>query len=387
MLFPIEKFPVHWIDGMKISKDHFVDSDNYVTDLVRDASSAFTRPSTYGLLPPALQANAHFDLQAISSKPNSITVTLKRCHAITIGGFKISIDSRQAGTTALSAELQCAVDTPSVHHGINWYDIVLIADPYHRKPIGVPSLEEHPPRHPHTDVQYALQIMPSDQISMRELGPYYFIVGKIKHKGTQLSIREDFIPPCASLESHEELMNFHAFCLHTIQHMQQLSFGIVRKIHEKNRPSSIAKNFQSVCQELLSYIAGIHFSLVNELPEQSPIKLVGCLSALAYKHHTALQCLPPEEREEFLKYLFEWTEVTPTEFEQILSSASTIIYLHADVYESLKPIQQYLKVTEAVWTKMASLEFIGQRKENMVVTKQTIQTKEEPPKKRWSILD
>ena len=53
MIEKLNHFPVNWIDGMKINKNHFLEVQNFVSDSVRDSVGIHTSMINYGLLPVA----------------------------------------------------------------------------------------------------------------------------------------------------------------------------------------------------------------------------------------------------------------------------------------------------------------------------------------------
>lgn len=387
MEFQIEHFPVNWIDGMKISKDHFIDSNNHFFDLLRHNQSTYIHSFNYGLTTPDFNSFNSFELKVDDSSENLFTVTLYKCKAITAGGFKISIDQNQLTDESLTKQIQKSIKPIPGNAETSFYEIILTANPYKRRPIGNPSIEESPPRHPYTEIKYELQIIPQNEINITHLGPYHFLIGRLKNTGGSISIQKEYIPACVSIKSHEKLIQFYDQCSKSLKHIEELSYKIIQKIHNKNKPSDLADNIKILCENTLLYISSIRFVFSNELHEAAPIKLINCIATLANHHNRTYQIMPNEEREELLKYFFEWTEFTPQKFDQLLISSCNIKYDHNNIYPSISKIADYLDITEVVWDKMNSLDFIGQRKENIVVTKQTIQVKEDAPKKRWSILD
>ena len=44
-------FPVHWIDGMKINKGHFLSVQDSMSDMLRDGIGIHLSMQNYGLLP------------------------------------------------------------------------------------------------------------------------------------------------------------------------------------------------------------------------------------------------------------------------------------------------------------------------------------------------
>ena len=382
MIFPITNFPVNWVDGMKISKDHFIDSDKHFTDLIRDYASVYVTDKNFGLLPPPVGVRNYSNLRLNSAYSGRAELSLDYCNVLTSGGFRMIADFNQAGESTLSQSFDTSAWSED-----SIYDVLLVANPYNRLPKGQPALEENPPRHPFTNIHYQLEIIPEERISSRELGPYHFVIGKLMIKHGEVKLLTDYIPPSVYISSHPELERFASLVLQVIRAVQNDSFSIIRKVHEKNKLSSLAHSFTGICTVVLNYISSVYFQLTNELMYLSPLQLIGCLSSLASLIRSNLKTMHPEAREELLKYMYEWTEHTPGGFDQMLQKAVEITYDHHNIRQSLNVMQSFLQNMETIWSKMNALEFIGQRKENLVVTSETVSQQTEQPKKRWSILD
>jgi hypothetical protein len=385
MIFPVKHLPVNWIDGMKVSKDNFIDTDKHYHDIIRDHASLFLTNTNFGLLPSPKGSRAVFDLSFIQNAANSITVKLNYCSAITPGGCRIFIEAEDK-SQALSATIKSDAGDKSVNELI-WYDVVVVVNPFDRVPMGNPDPEENPPRHPYSDNNYSLSIIPSDQLNLAELGAYYLVVGRIKNKANTFYFLENYIPPCTSVDSHPSLIDFYETMGDALDQAHNLSIKIIQKICNKNKPSSIAKNYKKVCEKILDFTTGIFFQYRNTIPQAAPVYLIDIASSLANKIHTALHCISTEEREELLKYIFEWCEITPNAFEEELLKAVEIQYNHYNIEEPLNVLAHFLKTVNTIWTKMNNLEYIGQRKENIVVKKEDVKQQVEQPKKRWSIVD
>lgn len=385
MIFPVKYLPVNWIDGMKVSKNNFIDTDNHHHDTLRDHASLFLTNHNFGLLPSPRGSRNVFDISYIQNAPNSITVKLNHCNAITPGGCRIFFTTADR-SEALSATVKSdASDKAGTE--LTWYDVVIIVNPFERVPMGNPDPEENPPRHPYSDNKYSLSIIPSDQLNLAELGAYYLIIGKIKNKTNTFYFLENYIPPCTSVDSHPALIEFYETMGDALDQSHNLSIKIIQKIYNKNKPSSIAKNYKEVCEKILDFTTGIFFQYRNTIPQAAPVYLIDIASSLANKIHTSLYCISTEEREELLKYIFEWCEITPNAFEEELLKAVEIKYSHYDIAEPLETLAHFLKTVTVIWNKMNNLEYIGQRKENIVVKKEDVKQQVEQPKKRWSILD
>ncbi|HSH65636.1 MAG TPA: hypothetical protein VLB84_07525, partial [Bacteroidia bacterium] len=130
MIFPVKHLPVNWIDGMKVSKDNFIDTDKHYHDIIRDHASLFLTNTNFGLLPSPKGSRAVFDLSFIQNAANSITVKLNYCSAITPGGCRIFIEAEDK-SQALSATIKSDTGDKSVNELI-WYDVVVVVNPFER---------------------------------------------------------------------------------------------------------------------------------------------------------------------------------------------------------------------------------------------------------------
>src|SRR5690554_7338725 len=83
--------PVHWMDGMKMNKNHFVAHDNALTAQVAHSVSGLLNDYNYGLLPNS-RGNAGFKLFVSTDNQQQVQVRLQKCRAITLGGHLIHVN-------------------------------------------------------------------------------------------------------------------------------------------------------------------------------------------------------------------------------------------------------------------------------------------------------
>jgi hypothetical protein len=104
---------------------------------------------------------------------------------------------------------------------------------------------------------------------------------------------------------------------------------------------------------------------------------------------TGLYCMPAREKEELLHYFYEWTAVTPNGFEELLRSLVELDYRHQDIGQSMQHVERFLTVMEGLWAKLSRLEYIGQRKDNILVQEEASRRPgpDAGPNRRWSIVD
>jgi hypothetical protein len=87
-----------------------------------------------------------------------------------------------------------------------------------------------------------------------------------------------------------------------------------------------------------------------------------------------------------LKYFYEWKDVTPGNFEDLLMRTIDVVYDHYNIRASLEQVDGCMQVLAALWNKLAGLEFIGQRRENIVVAEQKL-VEQTRVRSSWSLLD
>ena len=91
MLPKLQYHLTNWIDGMKISRHHFSNSESAVLDLLRDVSAIVVSANSYGLLSPEPGEKNAIECEVLSSQSKKFKISVKLCRAITIGGCRIEI--------------------------------------------------------------------------------------------------------------------------------------------------------------------------------------------------------------------------------------------------------------------------------------------------------
>ncbi len=370
---------VNWIDGMKISKNHFIQSDNYFQDSIRLSRNIFLNDYNFGLLDNEQDPSNTFNLLFDYSN-GTAEIILKSCHAITRGGAIIDIhhDNQVKSQLSISGNTKNEIK--------EWY-LIISVNPFIRVPVGSPDINENPPRHPFTDSKYVLEVVPSVQINKQDIGLFKLPIGRINLVEGELILDKKLMPPCSTIHCYPEMNKAFEVSGTTFQSLYNFALKVLRKIQDKNKPLSIAKNIRLLCEGIMSFYGGNYFKLRNIIPQQPPVFYIESFSILAITYQTVLQTIPSEEKEELMKYTFEWCDISPGDFENILVAAVKIRYDHYAISDSVDKIQKFLDTLLVILTRMDSLEFVGQRKESMVVTKEIVVQQVEQPKKRWSILD
>lgn len=388
MLFPLKNRLVNWVDGMKISKNHLVQTEDYFIDVVRDATNMRLTDFNFGLLPPYKGEKLSNDFEITERISNHVGVELRQCNAITPGGCRININPVDPSEyLSLDYPFEDDIEAREKKDEQMFWDVILVVRPFDRTPLGTPDPEEAPPRHPDAGKLYRLEIKPAGQINAEEFGMHHLIIGRVTKIGDRYEVDRSYIPPCTLMSSHPDLKKYYERFGKNLYDIETSSHKIIQKIHERENLSDIAKNIKLVCEHLLDHIATVYFNFRNMGRYYTPIEMINTFSSLAHVTFVSINFIPKKKKEEMLQYFYEWSDVTPGNFIEILKDMLEITYDHHNIRLMMEQTGHYLAVFAELWIKLSTLEYIGQHKENIVVAEKIQKIDVGPKKSEWTILD
>ena len=68
-----------------------------------------------------------------------------------------------------------------------------------------------------------------------------------------------------------------------------------------------------------------------------------------------------------MQYFYEWSDINPGVFESLLNETIDIEYEHCDLQSAFFVIEKFLKAWSDLWQMLASLDYIGRHKDNIVI--------------------
>lgn len=381
MIQPIKHFAINWVDGMKVSQRHLNDQDNFLIDTIRDANSLAITNYNYGLLPIPNEFTDKTIFDVHNTATNDVQLVIKHCSAVTLAGYRIELRDRRVSVKSLAKSMNMEED-----HVDGEYYILVSVNPFDKVPFGDIDPEEIPPRHPNAHANYHIELLPVSSLNSSYSGGNYLVVGKVDFKGNITQVNSTFIPPCTSVQSHPALIDYYNGYAKSIGNLQQYAFKIIQKASHKNQNTALAMNVKSLCSVLVNTFGDMYFQFRNVIPYQAPVFLIESFAKLALRLYNATQVLVPAELEEMLNYSLEWSEIAPHTLLNQLSTVAETNYDHHNCGEPLLHIQQMLKSLEIIFSKLSELDYIGQRKENIIVNEQEVSSNTNP-KRGWSVLD
>ncbi len=382
----LQKYPVNWVDGMKISRQHFYQTEQFVSDSVRDTLSLSIPNFGYGLLP-----DMAFDVQIVCDFSQQINVSVATCRAVTANGCRIEVLG--VGTLSLHSSFkQLMSDYRLTADRDQTIYVALSVNVFEREAFGEPASDEVPPRQPNTQPVYQLSLIPAETIQIQSFGGAHILIGKIKLQNGELRTDTKFIPASMAVSSHQLLVEWYQKFGKILEEIETFSFRIVQKIKIKSQKSSLTDNVQQLTESLIFALSDVLSSFRWRVPHQPPIFLLEAMLQLAYRLQSSLNLLIDKDKEELLAYFGEWSDLTATTIEGQLNALLNAPYIHADTANLFEQTEAFFTIISNLFNKLSQLEFIGKRKgQNVFIvespvheSQQLIASQPEKPKSRWS---
>ncbi|MDC1161820.1 hypothetical protein OAT18_00100 [Tenacibaculum sp.] len=380
-----QKYRVNWVDGMKINKNHFVDSENYLLSMVERSVKQNITPLNFGILPTYNEEQQSIDISISLDGQDSVEVILNSCIAVTLGGNIIHITNETKELLEQSGYIlkhQYTLDQDETE----WY-IVLTVNPYKTIPVGNADPNEEPPRHPFALPEYKLSVLPKSDVSNREFGLYHLTLGKIVMVNNVPELYENFIPPCTSVQSHEDLKFTYTELSYFLNQMEGFCMHIIQKIHQKKQTNELAVMVLSLSERVLEYLNNIisEFRLIDKY--ESPVVMVNRLVNLARTIKSSLDVYTGTGKEELLNYLTDWCDLNQGAFENVLIDMIDLEYVHTDINSTLYKISPFSKLMLSLFKKLNELEFIGKKESKGIFVKEQVVDNKEVKSRRSFLLD
>ncbi len=380
-------FPVNWIDGMKINKNHFIEQDNAWMDALQCMASQQLSPLRFGVIPASVAGEETFNIKISFDNQNTLRVSVLSCQAVTSGGAGISLPA--FSTVAQADTGNVLVDTFSLADSKNestWW-VFLFVHPFEKQAAGSPDLAENPPRFPNALPTYSLQLVSDTNYRQFSNHPYAMVIGKVTVNGNDVRIEDDYIPPCISINAHPDLLSLHGELDKYFADIELYCSQIVQKIFRKNQQNEISELVLFLCDRIMLYLGQAITAMRWNMVYEPPASMFAAISTLSRIMKNTIDLRIGSGKEELMNYLSEWCELKQGELESMLSNLANIAFNQNDINGNIQKVVQFVKVTSRLFETLSKLEFIGKRKESGIFVKEeTIQQAENSNKARRRFL-
>ncbi len=359
---------VNWENGMNISKEHFIQQNNAVTEKLQDGRALFINSKNYGLLPIGKQADSSVKTVIKIDNQNFLKVKIFYCRAVCEGGSRIEVSEDQH-LPELEVDISKELEAASKGEGGDYF-ILLSVDEFNRQAFGELNAEEDPPRYPFVIPSYKINIISEDILVKEGYHPNSFFLGKMKIERGVPEIYEEYLPPCMTVNSSMELLSFSESVEKFFSKLELDLISIIRKVHEKNQDTTLAKSVYALSENLLGYVTANHLRLRWEIPDLPPVFLFIYIAGAARVIRNTIDSISAADKEELSNYFINWTELKQGDFEKLLVYCINFEYLHYDIIVSVEQFGEFIQIISQLFDKLESLAYIGKKRETSIFVKE-----------------
>ena len=380
----LRHFSVNWIDGMKISKNHFIAQDDAWSDSMNNTASLNLSPVKYGILPTAATGNETFNVKITADNQDTVRVSVLACDAITCGGVRIVLPALSNSAHSETDIIPATTLTFQKTGEEAVYYIALIVNPYNKRPAGSPDLNDDPPRYPYVLPTYTIEAVSDYQFNQVSNNPYALIVGKIAVNGYEAMVDADYLPPCFSVNAHPDLVSLYADIDKYLGLLETTCIEIVQNILRKNQQNELAELVKFLCDRVMIFLSEAITKLRFTSLYESPATLFVTIAGLARLIKNSIDMRIGSGKEIVMNYFIKWTELKQGDFENYLTSLATVRYNHNDVNENIKAVRPFVEMTSKLFKTLSKLEFIGElpEKDRIFIKEETTRNNVEQPSVR-----
>lgn len=371
MLRRITYNPINWIDGMKITKDHFIHLENTLLDFIRDSNAIALNSYNYGILPahPEARNGESLRYKLVVDRNGLLKVDVYECRAVTPAGTRIEISANNSFTE--QKQLTREINLKEI--GATNFFVVVSCNPFERQPVGEPDGNENPPRFPFAIPSCNIDVVPVENYNKMTSGPFHVAIAKIKYNNLREFVQDEYyIPPTAVLSSSRELVDVHGDLDKLLCMVEGYCVEIITKIYKKEQTNEQAKAVLYLCENVLNFV-GQHISHFRwVIAEQPPIHMIEFFMRFARIIKNSIDVKEGTGRELMLTYFKDWImEVKQGEFEAIVETMMNCRYEHADINQNITDISEFTTTIKTVFEKLAKLDYIGEKKKgpDIIVTR------------------
>lgn len=363
-------FPVNWIDGMKINKNHFIDQDNAWADTLQEMASLNLSPVRYGVLPASVARENTFNVKISLDNQDSLRVSVLSCHAVTLGGMRISIPALSVnGQPDTGNILNTVFPFSSAKTEAAWW-IFLFVHPFEKQPVGTPDISENPPRLPFVLPTYTLEMISESNYREFANHPYGISIGKVIQNGSEVKIDEDYLPPCFSIMAHPDLLSLHGELDKYFADIELYCSKIVQKIFVKKQQNEISELVMFLCDRVMLYLGQAISTMRWKMIYEPPMEMFMGIAMLARIMKNTIDLRIGSGKDELMNYLGEWCELKQGELETMLSKMANAGFNNNDINKSIHQVVVFVKITSRLFETLSKLEFIGKKKESGIFVKE-----------------
>jgi hypothetical protein len=368
-----KRYFINWIDGMKITRDHFIEMENAIIYQQHSGNRLLINPYNFGILPSGDGGSA-LDISCSVDAAGHANISVNHCKAITTGGFIVDIDTGSPELEGLNIGLK-DFDLQTIKSTSDRFYIVLKVNPYDHVPVGQANPAENPPRHPYSMPEYGVFIVPVEQMNKAGFGDFFLVIGKMLIKDGIPVTDMDYISPCSRISADERLKVIETRTTGFFNKLESDIMVIIRKIHTKQQKSPLANSVLLLAEKLSFYLASQITQQRLYMKYSAPVTLFEAISRLASVFRNLLNSQLPESKEEMMNYFSDWCNLRQGDLEKMLSEVADSDYNHYEISAVMSKHMAYVETMSLLFGTLSTLDYIGKRRDTHIYIKEEVKPK------------
>lgn len=364
MIEDIKNFKINWVDGMKISKEHFQSLQNFAENSIKDAYVVRKGRHGHGFLSSHMDGGNALSINLDIHK--SLNISIKKMRAITPNGNRIEIT---ANTPPVAAEI--VVDELADTSFEEGY-VLINLDTENPVPFGEQDAAEIPPRHPFLTNGHFFTFITADRLAKSGLSGNQLPIAKIVKDGKTLGTAADYVPPSLTLGAHESLVAFYNETEGFLKMAERNAILIVQKILSKQSDNPIADAMHLVVDKLYVYLAQELTRVKWAAYDLHPKELLAVVVSFARIFKGSADVSSPENKEQLFNYFGEWTDLKGGDYEKMFTDIINKKYDHNDVKQNLKTASAFMVIIDKLLTVLTQVDYIGKRRDMGIFVNENI---------------
>lgn len=379
---PLSKGYVNWKDGMKISEKHFEHLQVTAEERLKDARAMDLEYFNYGILGSGADGKPPLELHIRIESRDTVFVEVIQCRGVTEAGDRVEVLARDEHESQATLSKSLKIQESDLKRDEPLL-ITIRVDNEAMQKYGQPDPEESPLRYPYAKPSLSLETLLPHADSRAVFRNNLVIARLLVSKG-ELSIDENFIPPCKSMRAHTDLRDF-AFEYQEFQEsIEEDLFKIIRNLGSKEQLTPLAKSVGDLSVNLINTLQLGIDDIKMFGPAFTPAHYVLNAKKMARSLRNSIDLLTNERKEELLNYIQEVIDIGHGEYTNVNVNLLELDYDHLSIYTALQTVLHFCKVNGKLFNEWSNLDYIGKKKKSGIfvgeVKKETEVTKE---KKRW----
>lgn len=346
---------VNWKDGMMLSAGHLFKTEDYFLEYISKLGAAVLMANSYGLV---ARPNDDQLVTAYESNSGELYLSVSSMSYLTEAGHVIHIPHGEALDYITTGLPLAKADER--------YAVLVNLHPDKRSEFGEADTDEQPPRVPWSRVKLSVSLHPFS--SIKSVGGKSAVVGVIRKLSGSWVVDKNYIAPVCKVKYSRELCERLQQLHKHIDRLIALSTAIIGKIHLRGRGYSLADNIFKFVSLLLAALEGGRFAIMGKMYDISPYEVRLFFSRVGGEMTGFMKSLSAEQRGELLEYVNEWCLIPPGIFMRGAEQVSEPDYSQFDIAASFFKIEDYVRNVMIFMEQLVKLEFVGQRKENIVIS-------------------